>query len=252
MVPAQVNGQDAKLIFDTGAANYITPSVARARGLEVSGGITIGGVGTSSETGGFAQIGRLSIGGATLRDTATIVGPLPYAATHPRPGLILDGLTGWEFLTEFQTTIDYPRKTITFGDGGQLPSETATIVPFRTDGYTIFIELIVSGQPGWFRLDTGDPGTITVFETFAKEAQIVERNEATVTEEMGGALRYGHATFDDIRLGDLTLPSVEGQVAHQAAGAFGLRSVAGNIGAGLLAPFRVTIDFRSKTVTITP
>ena len=253
VVPAQLDGRAAHLVFDTGAANYLTPDVAKSYGLTVAGGVAIGGVGSSSITGGYARVGEIAIGAATLRQSAAMVAPLPEAATHPRPGLVLQGLTGFEFLAEFRTIIDYGRRTITFASAdASFPTGKGSL-PLRSDGHAIYIEAVVEGRRGWFRLDTGDSGTITLFKRFAKtngfDAGAAIR---TSPAEVGGALATRARTLRSLSVAGVTLHGVAAEISEQDVGAFGSGSVAGNIGAGLLSRFRVVIDFPAKRVILTP
>ena len=245
VVPARLNGRTAHLVFDTGAANYFPPDVAKSYGLAISGGVSIGGVGSSSITGGYARVGDIAIGAATLRQSAAMVAPLPEAATHPRPGLILQGLTGFEFLAEFRTTIDYGRRIITFASSdASLPNRRGSL-PMRSDGHAIYVEAVVEGRRGWFRLDTGDSGTITLFKEFAR-ANGLGGAAATRTSaaEVGGALTTRARTLGSLSIAGVTFHDVAAEISEQDVGAFGSRSVAGNIGAGLLSNFRIVIDFR--------
>ena len=252
VVSALLNGRAARLVFDTGAANYFTPAVARSYGLMVGGGVNIGGVGTSSIVGGYTKVEKITIGAASLRDSVAMVAPLPEAATKPRPGLIIQGLTGFEFLSEFRTTIDYGHRTIEFTSFDEaLPAGAA--LPFRTDGNSIFVEATVEGHRGWFRVDTGDGGSITLFKRFADTAGFGGDGERRVaTGEVGGDLAYRDTAIRKVVLAGFSMTDVHAQVVDQDAGAFGSRTVAGNIGAGLLSRFRIVIDFRARRLVLTP
>ena len=92
VVAARINGSATRLVFDTGAASYLPPSVAEHYGLKPAGGVDIGGVGETSFTGSFARVALLEIGNAKLINSSTIVAPLPEAALKPRPDLELQGL----------------------------------------------------------------------------------------------------------------------------------------------------------------
>jgi hypothetical protein len=219
----------------------------------VAGGLDVGGVGGESVAGGYASLRRISIGPAILDNSTAIVAPLPEAATHPRPGLVLQGLTGFEFLTEFRTTIDYGRRTITFAPFGT-PMPRANALPFRSDGTGIFVEATVGGRKGWFRLDTDDGGTITLFKTFADAIGLGSGGQTRVAAgQMGGDLVTRVVRLAAFRLGNQVLTDLSAEIADQEAGAFASRSVAGNIGAGVLSRYTIVIDYQQRQVAfLTP
>ena len=173
VVPAKVDGKPATLIFDSGGANYFDPKSASRLGLAAAGGINIGGVGTSSITGGFATVRRISVGWAGLRDQSVIVGPLPYPALHPRSGMKVDGLIGFEFLSEYRTTFDYSRRTVSFSAFDKPEPDPGVTLPFVSDGHSIYVEAQVEGASGLFRIDTGDGGGMTLFKTFAERNKTI-------------------------------------------------------------------------------
>jgi hypothetical protein len=253
VVAARINGQSAKLVFDTGAANYLTPLEARNYGLKVEGGLDVGGVGETSVSGGYARIAELDIGGARLIDSLAIIAPLPDAAIHPQPGLILQGLTGAELLAAFTTTIDYGASTLSFSPVDDTAPVAGKVLPMVSDGQALFVEATVENWTGWFRLDTGDPGTVTLFPGFARlhgfsNGQV--RNGSG--GEVGGALRTSTRRFSRVTLAGQTFADVTGEVSAQRAGAFSSRSVAGNLGSGLLSCFVLTLDVRRSRAVLMP
>lgn len=158
VVPARMGGKPVNVIFDSGGANYIAPPAASRLGLRTGGGINIGGVGTSSVSGGFADVREISVGRAGLRNQSVIVGPLPYPALHPRAGLSIDGLIGFEFLSEYRTTFDYEHRTVAFASFDAPKVGVGVTLPFQSDGHSIYVAATVEGVPGLFRLDTETAG----------------------------------------------------------------------------------------------
>jgi len=129
LVKSFINGRPAKLIFDTGAANYLTTESVPGFGINISGGVNIGGVGESSSTGGYARVDRIAMGAAALRNETIVVGPAPWPPAKDGA----DGLTGFEFLAEYVTTIDYPRDRLIFATS--LPKSGRGLRrPFYNDG----------------------------------------------------------------------------------------------------------------------
>lgn len=254
IVKAMVNGQSAHLIFDTGAANYLTPATAARLGLRIGGSVSIGGIGTGSETGGFATVSKVRIGSATLTDQSVMVGPLPFVATHPRRGLDVDGLAGSEFLSEFQTTIDYPGRVIIFRPIGSPAPRGSRSLHYYSDGHNIYVEAIVGGVPGLFRVDKGDGGTITLFSNFAAAHGLFAREgqSSTLSGGVGGHIPVRKVTSRSFSLAGFVLKNVPTDVSETKAGTFASRSIAGSLGAGLLSRFKVTFDYLAHSVSFAP
>lgn len=251
-VPVRINGFDANVIFDTGGANYVSTIVARRFGLEVTGGLNLSGVGESSTTAGLALAKSITLDSAELRDEMIIIAPVPWTIAEGKESSSPIGSVGYEFLAEFRMTIDYPAKTITLTsyDSIQTSGPGATTIPFYTDGHSIHVEAEVEGHRGMFRLDTGDGNTVTLFPGFANEHQIVAEGERSANGGgIGGAVRASRLTLSRFRLGGTTFEDLPARLSQNKAGSFATRSLAGNLGGGLLRCFRVTFDYRARTVT---
>jgi predicted aspartyl protease len=251
LVPATVSGIETQIIFDTGAANYFSPEAARRFGLRVAGGLNLGGPGSSSTTGGFAAVDRIAIGPAELRNQTVMVGPVPWPNTSApgKPGI--EGSAGYEFLSEFRTTIDYPAMSLTFESFAAPNVAKGTRLPFVSDGHSPFIEASVDGQSGYFRLDTGDGGAVTLFPSFAKAHALYQSDgpASDVGGGVGGSVRGRRIVVSELRLGGVTFRQVPGRLSLNTAGSFASRSLAGNIGGGVLQCFRLTFDYRERSVT---
>jgi hypothetical protein len=245
VIAAQVNGSPVSLIFDTGAANYFTERTADRLHLAQGGEISIGGVAGAGDHGGFATVESVAIGPAELRNQAAIVGPLPFVATHPRAGLDVDGLTGYEFLSEFVITVDFPKQTLTILQDPGTTRLDGQLIPFFSDGHDIYIEATVAGANGLFRLDTGDGGGLTVFRRFARAHKLLQsRGYANrISGGIGGELAT--VEYDSVRfsIGKLRFPSIPVTVTDTSAGSFSSKTLAGNIGSALIRHLRVTFDY---------
>ena len=249
VVNARINKRPAKLVFDTGAANYLTPPEAQRFGLTVEGGVDVGGVGDTSLAGGYTRIVALEVGSVRLVGTVAIVAPLPEAATQPRPGLTLQGLTGAELLAAFKTTIDYGARALTLAPFDDVLPRNGQTIALVSDGQGLFVQASVEGTLGWFRLDTGDAGTVTLFPGFAKTHGLAGGDVKVNANQVGGALRTSTRRFASFQLADRQFVNVNGEVSGQSAGAFSSQATAGNIGAGLLSCFAITLNTRHGKAT---
>jgi hypothetical protein len=254
VAPATVDGHHADLIFDTGAANYFTPEAASRLGLITAGGVNLAGVSGGGVNGGFAKVSQISIGAADLKNEAVIVGPLPFVAKHPRAGMDIDGLTGFEFLAAFRTTIDYAAKTIRFAQLGGPPEQQGVTIPFLSDEHDVYVEAQIEGTKGLFRVDTGDGGGVTVFKPFADRHGLFATGGRTNIDAggLGGTLHTKEFNEGHLILAGTSFDSVPVKLAEANAGSFASKSLAGNLGAALLGRFRITFDYQARTLTFQP
>jgi hypothetical protein len=254
VVPGLINGKPANVIFDSGGANYFSPKAAALLGLQAGGGINIGGVGTSGVVGGIAAARATTVGTAGLRDQAVIVGPLPYPALHPRAGLEVDGLIGFEFLSEYRTTFDYPARSILFAAFDAPAKPQGVTLPFFSDGHSIYVEAAVEGAKGLFRLDTGDGGSVTLFATFAERIKKFRQGGVAMFNagDVGGSVASRRVTASRVLFAGQLFSHTPIEISATTAGAFASRSIADNIGAALMHRFSVTFDYRARTVTFAP
>jgi predicted aspartyl protease len=254
IVAATINGKPSAVLFDSGAANYFVPEAAQEFRLTTTGGLNIGGVGIGHTEGGFARVNEISLGAARLHDEAVIVGPLPYVATHPRKSIVVDGLVGFEFLSEFRTTIDYAKRTLTFAPFQDTTPLNGVRLPYASDGHNIYVKATVDGASGWFRLDTGDGGTLSVFRTFAANHKLFQTGGHSKISSggVGGTVPTHEFPNETFTIAGTTFNHVPVSVSDTHAGAFASRSLAGNLGTGILSRFRITFDYRAHTLTFLP
>ncbi|KAG0759378.1 hypothetical protein G6F22_019396 [Rhizopus arrhizus] len=88
-IEAEVDGQPALFLVDTGAINLLTPTAAKRLGLTATGRLSVHGAGDNASDLGLAQARHLRIGGAHLANPVFHIidlgqqlhpaGPLPAA-----------------------------------------------------------------------------------------------------------------------------------------------------------------------------
>jgi hypothetical protein len=252
LVESRINDQPADLVFDTGAANYLTTDAAPRFGVRVTGGVNLSGVGESSSTGGYATIRRIALGDAALRDEVVVVGPSPFPPSNGKPSDAA-GFTGFEFFAEYVTTIDYPAQQIRFAT--RLPRALAAQrVHFYNDGSHIYVRARVNGIEGLFGLDTGDGGTVTIFPAFASRFGVHGASGGIGDQGggVGGAVKGQSGVLDRFSLGGLNFDRLPVSFSHNTTGAFASRSLAGNLGGGILQCYRITIDFPNHLLLLDP
>ncbi len=251
------NHAPAPMVFDTGGRNVLTPQGARALGFGGSGGLDVGGVGSSTERAGIANVGTVAVGNATLTGQQALILPLPYGLSVLFPGETVDGLIGFEMLSNFQTTIDYGKQTMTFAPFANPlpPPANAVVLHLLSNGSTPYVEAEIDGVKGIFEMDTGNAGNIVIFKSFA-DAHGLFRNAKTLTYVsaggVGGLLTYQSLRAQSVTLAGATMQAPIVELTDQKTGAFSSRTVAGNIGAQVLRRFTVQLNYRDATGAFAP
>ena len=258
LVDIHAAGKPATVIFDSGGANYFTPAAARRLHLHRSGGLSLSGAGNGSLSAQLAQAGTIVLGNAALDDQHAIVAPLPFPAVHLGAGMESDGLVGAEFLQAFRTTFDFDASRIHFesfadADAAAAPPP-AVVLPMLSDGAHAFVQASVDGVSGYYLLDTGDSGDITVFRRFARAHGIFRKPGLVYLAAggVGGHLAYQRYRAKTFALGGVTFADPPIVITDASGGSFASRSVAGNIGLRVISRYRITFDLARKTVTFVP
>ena len=251
LVDAVVDGRRGQFVFDTGAANIFTVPAAKDRGIVSKGGLNITGVGEGSSGGGFTMVRQVSLGEAVLTDQNFIIIPPIFPEVDGKPSPT-QGLLGFEYFAHFVTSIDYKTKTLTFRNS--VPTDQGGHrLPIASDGHTLYAQAKINGQPGWFRLDTGDGGGVTLFPAFAARAGLKPDTDPRMSGGgVGGGVReasgkvarfeFGGAAFDDLAI----------RFALNTKGAFASRFLAGNLGGRILSCFRMTLDHDRHQMWLEP
>ena len=252
LVDAIVDGKPGEFVFDTGAANIFTVPAAKSRGITAKGGINIAGVGEGSVGAGFTQVASVKLGEAELHDQSFVIIPpiFPEVGGKPSP---TEGLLGYEFFAHYVTTIDYKAKTLTFRES--VPDGQAGVrMPFTSNGHGLFIQASVNGRTGWFGVDTGDGGGVTLFPAFAA-ANGLKHDESTRKTGgggVGGAVEEARGTVGRFALGGVQATNLPVRFALNDKGAFASRFLAGNLGGRILSCYRMTLDHDRHLLWLEP
>jgi len=251
-IHASLDGRDATLLFDSGGQNFLTNSAARRLKVVTGGGANLSGGGAGNESARFGQVSRVVIGSARLAAQQFIVAALPYVIVHPSHDLTIDGLVGGEILNAFRTTVDYKRHTITFASFRAPPRHDGVTVPFLSDGQHVYVRAVIDGVSGLFGIDTGDGGGVTIFAPFATAHGIRGGTPYVSAGGVGGTVSGSMYRGRTLVIGGVTLARPVVDISGPQGGAFGSRSIAGNIGERVLDRFTLTFDYRARELTFTP
>lgn len=253
---ASLNGHGPLLLlFDSGGANVVTPETAARMGLPSQGSLQGIGAGEGTVEVGLTRVQELRMGDVVLRGQVFYVIPLGDAATGEE--VDIPALIGYEVFKRFAVRIDYERQILTFTlpEAFQEPAG-ATEVPFVFHGRFAQVAGEVDGILGQFVLDTGSRGSLTIHTPFAEEHDLAGRYaprfETLIGKGLGGGVRGAVTRAGLLKMGNVEVPAPVTFLARQQKGAFADRSIAGNVGGGILRRFTVTFDYPRQRVFFEP
>jgi len=242
-VDARVNGQGPfRFILDTGASEtVITPRLAKqlgVRSLQVSARQSKG------------RVDSVAVGKATVEDLPVYVYDPPQALPlRLDKGVNYHGLLGYTFLRHFVTTVDYADRKVRLRlakarrpprPGPPGPDETR--VPFTLRGNLAYVRGSVNGRgPVTFLFDTGS-AEILIWPHVAESLGLS-------TAPMPRYRNTAFARIEELGLGSATATNLPAIVRPAPARPPGNR-YHGILGYPYLSQFSVTVDYRSRVVTL--
>lgn len=241
-------------IFDTGGLNIVTPHLAAALGLKSQGKIEGNGAGAGHIQMGLTKIASLRLGAAEVKDQLFVVAPLD--ALDPVEGKDMPGMVGFETFRRFVTRFDYSARTLTlFAPDAFDAKDSGVAIPFKFNGNSIEIEAAYDGVSGNYTVDTGARSSLTLSAPFAA-AHDLYKGAGTVDAitgwGVGGPSRARVLRGQALTFGPETVQHPVVEVSTDKAGAMADPSIAGNIGAGILKRYIVTLDYGHQTMYVKP
>ncbi len=253
--PVAVNGKPYTFIFDSGGVNVVTPPTAKELGLETTGHIQGNGSGSGHMDFGLTRVQTLRIGNATISDQVLPVAPLNELA--PAEGLVDDGMIGFETFRRFVTVVDYGANKLTFIDPKKFDArDSGTPVPFQFYGNTLVVEASYAGHRGQFIVDTGARMSLTLNTPFVKASGLSVGSAKSVAGVtgwgIGGPTRSQVMRGAPLALGSFTVDHPVAELSTDTAGSNSDAALAGNIGAGILKRYVVTLDYGHQLIYLKP
>ena len=254
-VAATIGGKPVRMLVDTGGTNLLVPASAARLGLVSEGKLAGGGVGSEKVDVGLVHAPDLRLGDAILDKPVLYVLDLgPMEAVEGSPA---DGLIGFEMFRRFRVTIDYPGRQLTLANKESFaPPLAAHALPFELAERTPIIRGTLDGMPVRLTVDTGSRATLTLHSPLVREHKLVERYGAAPLQVVGwgvGGPAMGQpARLGSLKLGDLTVRDLAGDLHTDDTGAFANPDISGNLGGGLLHRFVVAFDYEAKLMYLVP
>lgn len=167
LADVRVNGQPAKITFDTGAGvNIISDSLARAFGLQMFDA-DVAAKGIEILTGRYAIAKELKLGNITVKDVPFYV--IDYSSHHEEADKymnVLELVVGSELMLQLKdVTIDFAAKEIQVPVNAPSPSGVRPNMCFSSD-MNLLTTAEINLQPVIVKLDSGDAAYGRLNKTF--------------------------------------------------------------------------------------
>ncbi len=250
-----VNGKGPyQFIFDTGGVNMVTPPLAKELGLKAEGQMQGNGAGAGHMDVGFTKVDSLQLGDATVKTQVFAVVPLDSMSVVE--GVGMPGMVGFETFRRFVTRVDYSAGKLSLIRPDAFdPRDAGVAIPFVFDGNTIEVQANYEGASGKFTVDTGARSALTVNGPFAAKYNLGKSGkgiDAVTGWGIGGPTRSVALRGGALSIGPVTINGAVVEVSTDKGGGFNSAAIAGNIGAGLLKRYVVTLDYEHSTMYLKP
>jgi membrane-associated protease RseP (regulator of RpoE activity) len=243
-----------QFIFDTGGVNLLTPPLAKELNLKSEGQMQGNGAGAGHMDVGMTKVDSLQLGDAMVKDQIFAVIPLNEMSVTE--GVPIPGMVGYETFRRFVTRVDYGTGTITLIRPDAFdPKDAGVAIPVVFDGNTIEVQAIYKGATGKFTIDTGARSSVTFNGPFAAKYNLAKDGkgiDAVTGWGIGGPTRSVALRGDALSIGPMTIKGPVVELSTDKGGDFAAGSIAGNIGAGILKRYIVTLDYEHSTIYLKP
>ena len=243
-----------QFIFDTGGVNLLTPPLAKALNLKSEGQMQGNGAGAGHMDVGMTKVESLQLGGAIVKDQVFAVIPLNEMSVTE--GVPMPGMVGYETFRRFVTRVDYGAGTITLIKPDAFdPRDAGAAIPVVFDGNGIEVQATYKGVSGKFQIDTGSRASLTINGPFAAKYNLARDGkgiDAVTGWGIGGPSRAVAMRGDALSIGPVTVNGAVVEVSTDKGGDFAAGSIAGNIGAGILKRYIVTLDYEHSRIYLKP
>lgn len=256
-VQARINGRGPfDFLLDTGAGTTtLDKAFAAGIGLASQGRLGVQGVGGAADFG-FVQVDSFDVGGAVMRGQRAVT--VDLSAIKESIGEGLAGILGYDFISRFAVTLDYPGRTLELWDPGAFtPPSGARELPIQLMQNIPIVEATFGNGPsGRFMLDTGNNGSLLLHGAFVRAHDLVHRAPKKLQGQMRGAggLEPNYITRgDSLSLGGFTVMRPLAELSTSDAGITGgSGDIAGNIGGRVLEKFTLTLDYARRRIFLAP
>lgn len=257
LVNVMLNGKGPfVMIFDTGGANTITPTVQRQLGIISQGHDLMDEDVVGKRRVKSVHVRTLTLGAYTLSDQKFEVVNLQrirHAFQFPQ----LDGVIGFELLQRAKVRVDFDQQRLWVLQ----PSVPTTMAGARTVKFELkddrpVIDGRINDQDAKILIDTGDRSNLTLFRKFAKSSQLSElfanREQLVTGVGISGPIPGKIASVQRVSLGGSEVTDILARLPMTRKGYFTREDLSASAGLGLLKGFNLEFDYKNQQLTLQP
>lgn len=249
LVKPVINGHPAGwFIFDTGAGIcVISTEHAKDLELERTGDIHGSGVG-GGKSMPLYKAKLLTLGPGAFTGQPMMETDLGFLKQHL--GDEIAGVIGFGVLSKCVVELDLAAPRIAIHDPKTYTLSQGHWTELTITGGVPSVHAKFEDHDGVFRLDTGADGFVTFHQPAVEKWKLLEGREVKSAKlgGVGGFVDAKRGVIKSFTLGGVTQENIEATFAVEAKGNFGESDRDGNIGAGLLKPFTLVLDYDSKRI----
>ncbi len=249
LVHPLVSGKDVGwFIFDTGAgSNCLDSRAAEELGVAKFGSIPAAGVG-GHVAATLCRPDTLTLGPVTLEKSMMTI--LDLAFLDQYMGTKVGGIIGYGLLFRVVAEYDNPGAEISLHDPAKFDGAGLAWQHLTLYNRHPCVEASFEGHTGLFKLDTGAQNTVTMHYPAVMALKLLDGRETADAQHggVGGRAAAKSGTLAWFELGGHRAENVKAIFAAEDKGAFADKHTMGNIGGGLLKPFRLVTDYQNARI----
>ena len=252
-VEGSVAGRETTLLLDTGAgATVLDSTLAAELGLAPAGRFSAQGVGGTSNVA-FVEVPTYRLGPALITGQNLAVMHLDERF-YPSTGMHIGMIVGYDLLSRFVTMIDYSAEEIAFYLSSDFVYEgPGRPLDMELDMSLITVEATLEDSiPVRLMVDTGAGGNLHLTPAFFEANPEFLNERPTVESSMEGAGGEESSLLfrvDSMELAGYRIPV---GLCSRFSGTEALSRYDGIIGTGVLARFRIWLDYDGNRVILEP
>lgn len=260
IVQVKINGKGSfNMMLDTGTdPSAIDLNTAKQIGLKLDSiGQQGAGGGTSVNLTYETQLPLVEVGNLKAKNVEALA--IDLSKISERLGKPLHGILGHSLLNNRIVQIDYPKRVVRFFSkspfiktANQSANSKITRLSFRYDDNILIDGVLVNGRKMTANFDTGSDSTFKLTPDAVSVLGLSDEvSKAQVSKSVGynGVVENREGQLKNVTVGGISVdaPTVMffGKGAGRDKESWGI-----NIGNAFLKDFVVTIDYRSKTITL--
>lgn len=260
ILQVKINGKGSfNVMLDTGTdPSAIDLQTAKEIGLKLaSRGHQGAGGGTDKNLAYATRLPLVEVGGLAAKNVEALA--IDLSKTSAAFGKPIGGVLGHSLLANRIVQIDYPKRVVRFFTESPFPKRanqtndsTRTVLSFRYDDNFLIDDVSVNGKKMTANFDTGSNGGFQL-----TPAAVIDLGLETEVVEAPASQSVGYNGTGENRTGKIRNVTVGGISVDEPSVVFFGKGTGRdketwgiNIGNAFLKDFVVTVDYRSKTITL--